>query len=516
MPAAETVPHPVPHCNFAAIAPHRGVITLFGYGIKVFVDRGHLFVQDRIGPLRREGRFPRVRHGIRRIVVIGADGFISLAALRWLADQEAAFVMLNRDGSVLATTGPVRPSDARLRRAQVLAHQNGTALEITRYLIDEKTTAQEKVARDCLRDDEAARAIGQIRSAIAGAKTSAAIRLLESRAALAYWSAWKSLTINFPKRELHRVPDHWRTFDSRISPLTGSPRLAANPVNAMLNYLYAVLESEARLASAALGLDPGLGFLHVDSQARDSLACDVMEPIRPQVDVYLLRWITRETVKREWFFEEREGNCRLMGSFAVRLSETASTWAAAVAPIAERVAQMLWSSVRKSYEKARLPTRLTQLHRCEVKGVTPQQPPMPPPPESFCRVCGTKIRARRSYCTSCAQTLTTAGLIKAAVKGRVAAQSDLAQEQRAQTQRIHATARWAWKESMNPAWLTEETYRTKIRPRLRNVTLSVLASKLGFSMSYAVDIRRGRKIPHPRHWQTIAQLIGITPDQAQQ
>ena len=39
-----------------------------------------------------------------------------------------------------------------------------------------------------------------------------------------------------------------------------------NPANAMLNYLYAVLESEARLAIAALGLDPGLGFWHVDAQ----------------------------------------------------------------------------------------------------------------------------------------------------------------------------------------------------------------------------------------------------------
>jgi CRISPR/Cas system-associated endonuclease Cas1 len=45
----------------------------------------------------------------------------------------------------------------------------------------------------------------------------------------------------------------------------------------MLNYLYAVLESETRLACAALGLDPGLGVLHVDAQCRDSLAFDVME-----------------------------------------------------------------------------------------------------------------------------------------------------------------------------------------------------------------------------------------------
>ena len=51
-------------------------------------------------------------------------------------------------------------------------------------------------------------------------------------------------SVNFPKKDLHRVPHHWRRFGSRMSPLTGSPRLAANPVNAILNYFYAVLESE--------------------------------------------------------------------------------------------------------------------------------------------------------------------------------------------------------------------------------------------------------------------------------
>ena len=95
----------------------------------------------------------------------------------------------------------------------------------------------------------------------------------------------------------------------------------------MLNYAYCVLESEARLAAAALGLDPGLGFIHMDAPARDSLACDLMEPVRPEVDAWVLDWITREPLKREWFFEQPDGNCRFMASLAVRLSETAPMWA---------------------------------------------------------------------------------------------------------------------------------------------------------------------------------------------
>src|SRR5438046_8188909 len=84
------------------IVPRHGVVTLFGYGIQVRVDRGHLLLEDGIGAERRQCRLPRVGHGLRRLIVVGSDGMVSLAALRWLADQDASFVMLDRDVSVLA------------------------------------------------------------------------------------------------------------------------------------------------------------------------------------------------------------------------------------------------------------------------------------------------------------------------------------------------------------------------------------------------------------------------------
>src|ERR1700686_1725315 len=87
--------------------PTQGVVTLFGYGTCVRVDRGHLILEDGIGTNRRHARFPRVGHRLRRLVVIGTDGMISLAALRWLADQDASFVLLEPDGAGLATTRPV-------------------------------------------------------------------------------------------------------------------------------------------------------------------------------------------------------------------------------------------------------------------------------------------------------------------------------------------------------------------------------------------------------------------------
>jgi|SRR5580704_2736006 hypothetical protein len=49
--------------------PRLGVVTLFGYGIQVRVDRGHLLLDDGIVADRRQYRFPRVGHNLRRLTV---------------------------------------------------------------------------------------------------------------------------------------------------------------------------------------------------------------------------------------------------------------------------------------------------------------------------------------------------------------------------------------------------------------------------------------------------------------
>src|SRR5438445_6041923 len=100
MAAKPTVSQSIPSDNFvrepaARNSPFRaGVLTLFGFGICVYVNRGHLIVSDGIAKDRRTWRFPRVGHGLKRLVVISSDGDISLAALRWLADMDARFCML--------------------------------------------------------------------------------------------------------------------------------------------------------------------------------------------------------------------------------------------------------------------------------------------------------------------------------------------------------------------------------------------------------------------------------------
>ena len=199
-----------------------------------------------------------------------------------------------------------------------------------------------------------------------------------------------------------KIPEHWKRFGSRVSPLTNSPRLAVNPANAILNYLYAVLESESRLALAALGLDPGFGVLHNDLRSRDSLASDLMEPVRPKVDALLLNLLTSEQLRREWFFEQRDGNCRLMASFATMLSETAIIWRKEVASFAEWIAKCFWDSRMRPTRSDVPATRLTQRQRSQGRarlsaGIGEAQLER----LLLCRMCGQIRTTFDGICPSC-------------------------------------------------------------------------------------------------------------------
>lgn len=490
------------------LEPRHGVITLSGYGIVVRVDRGHLMLEDGIGTDRNSLRLSKVGHGLKRLVVVGNDGEVSLAALRWLADQNAAFVMLERDGSVTVSTGPVRSSDVRLRRAQALALNNGVALRLSREIVDRKLAGQERVAEQILASKPVALFIRQCRTDLAEAFSIDATRVIEAQAAKAYWSAWRNLPILFPQRDLPRVPEHWRTFGTRISVLTGSPRLATNPPNAMLNYLYALLEAEARLAAATLGLDPGIGVMHVDVPYRDSLALDLMEIVRPDVDSFVLDWIKRGPLPRDHFFEQRDGNCRLMAELASTLSQTAPKWAELIAPVAEWFAREV--STPKKERPQHLAARLTQRNKRVAKGSNPlPKPKTTVKPMRVCHDCGKEIIGDSIRCKACSTEIMTEQRDAAGHLARSLAHGPEAQRKRAATQQINALAQHAWKPSDQPAWLTEKFYSEQIQPALPILRGSFIARTLNVSNSYARNIQRGRLIPHPRHWSVLARVAGV-------
>ena len=73
-------------------------------------------------------------------------------------------------------------------------------------------------------------------------------------------------------------------------------------------------------------------------------------PARPQVDSHVINTFLRQPLRKKWFFEERNGNARILASLTSQLSERRLLSGRAVAQFAEWVAQTLWSRRNNSGE----------------------------------------------------------------------------------------------------------------------------------------------------------------------
>lgn len=83
-----------------------------------------------------------------------------------------------------------------------------------------------------------------------------------------------------------------------------------DPVNAALSLGYTLLHFEAVAAAHGVGLDPLIGFYHRPAFGRESLAADLIEPLRPRVD----RWVWemfRDRMLRAEDFTLDKGACLL-------------------------------------------------------------------------------------------------------------------------------------------------------------------------------------------------------------
>lgn len=116
---------------------------------------------------------------------------------------------------------------------------------------------------------------------------------VEGAAAAAYFAAYTQL---FPPsaefRERNRRP----------------PK---DPVNACLSLGYTLLHFAAVQACHHAGLDPYLGCYHELAYGRESLACDLVEPLRVRIDTWVWRMFAERDLRGEHF--SRDGEACLLG-----------------------------------------------------------------------------------------------------------------------------------------------------------------------------------------------------------
>lgn len=93
-----------------------------------------------------------------------------------------------------------------------------------------------------------------------------------------------------------------------------------NRTNALLSFGYSLLTHDCASALQAAGLDPAVGYLHVDRPGRLSLALDLMEELRPVfVDRFVVSLINQKQVKPTDFEFDEGGGVTMKDSARKRL-----------------------------------------------------------------------------------------------------------------------------------------------------------------------------------------------------
>lgn len=218
-----------------------------------------------------------------------------------LAAAGVPVVCLTEHGRFLARLeGP--PSGApSLRRAQYLrAEDPDWTLENARAVLMAKLLGSLGLLRRQLRNHdlpdlrEAIKELEDLRRQMRQTPSLPRLRGLEGRAGALYFRQWGLLLradLSFTRR---------------------TRRPAGDPVNALLGLVYGLLRIEIESHLTGLGLDPRVGFLHVQRGQRCSLALDLLEEFRAEVcDRLVLRCLNLGILKAHHFQLTAEGACRL-------------------------------------------------------------------------------------------------------------------------------------------------------------------------------------------------------------
>ena len=246
-------------------------------------------------------------HGLDSIVVFGMV-HVTPGVLQLCAEHDVAVCFLTESGRLVSRVQKVGSGNVLLRRTQfrwaddpakragiarcVVAGKVQNARNILLRGSRESTSDEDRVTLD-----QATNHLAEVLFQLEKSTDADEIRGREGDAARVYFEAFSSLV----RQQRDAFQMNGRT---RRPPL--------DPVNALLSFMYALLLNDCTSALETAGLDPEVGFLHVDRPGRPGLALDLMEEFRHLLaDRLVLTLINRQQVKPEGFITRDGGSVQM-------------------------------------------------------------------------------------------------------------------------------------------------------------------------------------------------------------
>lgn len=250
---------------------------------------------------KREGMVPI--NPLKRVVIVGSS-LIETQVLRRLADENISVIFLS--GKRLRFSGMLHGrlhNNGMLRVKQYEKSLSEFPARFSKELVIRKITAQLQLLKNAAQTRHDLRlaltsGIKTLQGVLSTMKTAEisveTIRGMEGGASFAYFTAYTKLfaeSLNFNGRN-RRPPE--------------------DPVNAMLSLCYTLMHFEIVREIETIGLDPTVGFYHQFDYGRESLACDLVEPYRPEVDRFVYEiFRDRKFTSRDFAMDDERPGCYL-------------------------------------------------------------------------------------------------------------------------------------------------------------------------------------------------------------
>lgn len=234
-------------------------------------------------------------------IVFKSDVSINTGALAKLAARGIGMLFLSGHAIKPTLFLPTEHKDAERRRSQYQLSEDPEFCRLFAVdLLTEKLQAQKRHVVDLSMENHDEKAflessitrLDELLGRLNAEPSLDALRGLEGLAAAVYFEALGRCV----------SPELGFTHRNRRPP--------RDPVNALLSLTYTLLTSEAGVSAHQAGLDPFVGFLHSLEYGRPSLACDLMEPLRPEADRFVLSLFQTKTITLSDFTKTTE-RCQL-------------------------------------------------------------------------------------------------------------------------------------------------------------------------------------------------------------
>jgi CRISPR-associated protein Cas1 len=311
----------------------RGPLILAGHGVSLRIEAGTLFIRNGFThyPQKQETyRFFKSDADLPpRIIMLDGSGNITFDVLVWLNEQRVSLIRIDWTGNTVTVVS----GDSFAANRERVAWQTETRsdrrkrMEFCNALIARKIAGCMQTLEESLRHSHAwDRAMKRAKDDLARLakdppETVNELRLLEAQSAVAYFRTWYATSLLWCTSARHPIPDEWRTVGPRFTRVyaTGS-RNASHPVNAMLNYAYAALQSQVQIKLVSEGYDPMLGIMHYDRDGAPAFVFDMMEPDRPKVDRAVLGFLKSGALHPADFTIRQDGVVRLNPELARKVA----------------------------------------------------------------------------------------------------------------------------------------------------------------------------------------------------